>query len=69
MIRAREMIRTRHDKTTGHFASLVYLLFPTVRETLQGGFLEVFNLFSGQFSIYFLDKIREKIVENPYFPY
>ena len=33
--------------------SLVYLLFPTFRETLQAGFLDVFNQFSGQFSVYF----------------
>ena len=33
--------------------SLVYLLFPSFRETLQGGFLEVFNLFPREFSVYF----------------
>ena len=38
------------------FLSLVYLLFPPLRETLQGEFLEVFNLFSGQFSDYFPGK-------------
>ena len=38
-----------------HF-SLVYLLFPTFRETLQGGFLEVFNVLFRQFSVYFPDK-------------
>ena len=43
-------------------SSLVYLLLPTYRETLQGGFLEVFNLISGQFSVYFPGKISE---ENP----
>ena len=36
--------------------SLVYLLFPTFREMLQGGFLEVFSLFSRQFSVYVPDK-------------
>ena len=41
--------------------SLVYLLFPTCRETLQGVFLELFNLFSWQFSVYFPNKkSREK---------
>ena len=42
--------------------SLVYLLFPTFRETLQGGFLEVFTLFSGQCSVYFPGNISG---ENP----
>ena len=51
------------------FYSLVYLLFPTFRETLQGGFLEVFNLFSGQFSVYVPVNVRENILENHYFPY
>ena len=30
---------------------MVYLLFPGPREKLQGGFLEGFDLFSGQFSV------------------
>ena len=45
-------LRLSEEETT----SLVYLLFPTFRETLQGGFLEVFNLFSGQCSVYFPGK-------------
>ena len=38
----------------GKFSSLVYLLFPGTRETLRrGGFLESFEVISGQFSVNF----------------
>ena len=53
-----ETIREFSGKNPGNVRelSLVYLLLPTFRETLQGGFLEVFNLISGQCSVYFPGK-------------
>ena len=39
---------------------LVYLLLPGTREKLQGGFVDLFNLFFRQFSVYFRTKIRKK---------
>ena len=42
------------------------LLLPGTREKLQGGILEVFNLFFGQFSVYFRTNFRGKIRKNPF---
>ena len=39
---------------------LVYLQFRGTREKLQGGFLELFNLFFGQFSVNFRDEFSGK---------
>ena len=39
---------------------LVYLLFPIYREELQGGVLDLFDLFSEQFSDNFPDEISRK---------
>ena len=46
--------------------SLVYLLFPGTRETLQGGFLEGFEVISRQFSVNFPVDISGKNIENPF---
>ena len=42
-----------------------YLLFPVFREELQGGFLDVLNLLSSQFSVNFPGKISRKTPGNP----
>ena len=50
------------------FFWLVYLLLPSTREKLQGGFLDLFNLLFWQFSVYFRAKIQKKIPKDPFKP-
>ena len=60
-LRRGSVIRNRvKNNQVRNLDSLVYLLLPGTRETLQGGFLEGFEVISGQFSVNFPVEISGK---------